>query len=80
MLTIPGFTAEVALESARRTYAASLAQFGDVGGPQISPQVFGWQPVPGCNPTCACISPIGCPCCIGPGPGGWLRQFGQLLK
>jgi hypothetical protein len=68
---IPGFTAEASMYKTSARYHALVAGSYRQTDGGISPQFRIWWPgMPGCNPNCVCISPVSCPCCIGPGPGG----------
>lgn len=69
--SLPGFTAEAAVGRSQILYRGLFMVLGDAKREEITPQFRMWWPnMPGCNPTCACITEEGCPCCIGPGPGG----------
>jgi hypothetical protein len=79
---LPGFTAEAAVTTTRRQhYRSAVGAAGGGGAQRIHPSLR-WRPRPDCNPNCVCVSPIGCPCCIGPGPGWppwpdpWPDSFG----
>jgi hypothetical protein len=75
MNRIPGFTADLSEGKSPHHYAGGAAiQSGHVNA--VVSQLWrdwgdGWGPGEDCNPSCACLWPNGCPCCIGPGPGGW---------
>jgi hypothetical protein len=72
---LPGFTAEAALAAMRQqNYGSAVgAALGRSATLRVHLSLGPWRPPPNCNPDCVCISPIGCPCCIGPGPGyPWL--------
>jgi hypothetical protein len=76
---IPGFTAEISIGLPRNLYSGARYEFTKAATRKILPQMRGlqWRPKPNCNPNCACLSFVDCPCCIGPGPGGgWSLSSG----
>ena len=74
MSKLPGFTADLTVYTSDRIYQRSNGNepVTNAALPQF------WRPwgseVGGCNPNCVCLWPNGCPCCIGPGPGGYFSK------
>ena len=67
-MRMPGFTAETALLAAGRSYRAISRAGGRSSA--ISPSLVASRgSKPGCDPTCVCVTPEGCPCCQSVGRG-----------
>jgi hypothetical protein len=67
---LPGFTAEAAIVAGQtQHYRGVHSGAMRVDQPITAEILRPWRPKPDCNPNCVCVSPYGCPCCVGPGPG-----------
>jgi len=67
VLRMPGYDAEGALGPARTCYTSPRRAAS--GGRAFTPQAIfgrgGKGERPGhCDPTCLCVTPEGCPCCV----------------